>query len=96
MHIFVGVQLIRREAENLLQGADRHRPGDGKDSGDHELEIASPKSSWPGLSRPSTSGRVREEAWMPGPSPRRSGFGRAGGSSPSMTEDRDSRCNNAL
>ena len=49
-----------------------------------------PQSSWPGLSRPSTSFGILSAAWMPGPSPRRSGFGRAGGTSPGMT--RGKRC----
>jgi len=39
-------------------------------------------SSCPGLSRPSTSHRAARRTWMRGPSPRRSGFGRAGGTSP--------------
>src|SRR6185437_4024052 len=43
-------------------------------------------SSWPGLSRPSTScWAVASKTWMPGPSPRRRGFGPAGGTSPGMT-----------
>jgi hypothetical protein len=36
------------------------------------------------------------KTWMPGPSPRRSGCGRAGGTSPGMTEERALRHNFTL
>src|SRR6185312_4683842 len=52
-----------------------------------EWELILADTSWPGLTRPSTTffsagGRT----WMPGPSPRRRGFGPAGGTSPGHDE----------